>query len=74
MKTMGLAPAYGRDYKSKREVIEAWNNDRDFVMTDLISGGGYVNRRDLRVSGFVGSLKLRYGKLRKIAVLDVDYS
>lgn len=74
MTIMGVAPAYGRDYKNKSEVLDAWNSDLDFILTDLNAGGRYVNRRDLRVSGFTGKLKIRYGGMRKVLVLDLDYS
>lgn len=73
-KTMGIAPAYGRDYNSKKTVLEDWNNNRDFVMTDYDSGGRYVNRSDLRSEGFLGTLKIRYSKNRKVMVLELDYS
>ena len=74
MTMIGLAPAYGRDYKSKADILNDWNRDRDFIMTDFDAGGRYVNRRDLRLSGFVGSLKFRYKCLTKVAVFDLDYS
>ena len=74
VKTMGIAPAYGRDYTSKKTVLEDWNNNRDFIMTDYDSGGRYVNRSDLRSAGFLGTLKIRYSKNRKVMVLELDYS
>lgn len=27
-----LSPAYGRDYKSKKDVLIAWNEGKDFVI------------------------------------------
>lgn len=42
-----VVPAYGRDYKSKKEVLEAWNDGKDFVIADAFHGNGrYINKQD----------------------------
>ena len=66
---MILTPAYGRDYKSKRAVLDDFNADNDFVLNDINSrwDGCYVNRPQI-VSGIeppVRSITFRYDKLRK---------
>ena len=38
-------PAYGRDYKSKAEVIKAWQDGKDFI--DALSGRYLSSRDDL---------------------------
>ena len=40
---LSLLPAYGRDYKSKAEVLADWFADKDFIATGYGSGG-YINR------------------------------
>ena len=46
---MTLVPAYGRDYKSKKEVLVDWNEGKDFIIQDMSAGkddGRYINRHD----------------------------
>jgi hypothetical protein len=52
-KRVGLRPAYGRDYKSKAEVVAALQAGKDFVGTDFGSpfDGRYVNLPQLRAEG-----------------------
>lgn len=54
-----LTPAYGRDYKNKKEVIEAYKQGKDFIYAPT---GQYCSIRD-----FEGQVvMLRYDKLKKI--------
>ena len=66
---MTLIPAYGRDYKSKKEVLADFDADKDFVIVDLFSvnDGRYVNKSQL--AGF--SVMIRYNKLTKVMVVMV---
>ena len=66
---MTLIPAYGRDYKNKKEVLADFDADKDFVIVDLFSvnDGRYVNKSQL--SGF--SVMIRYNKLTKVMVVVV---
>lgn len=42
-----LVPAYGRDYKSQREVQEAWDANKDFWTADIFNGyGSATNKQD----------------------------
>ena len=43
-----LVPAYGRDYKSAKEVKEAWEAGKDFLICDAFSpdDGRYLNKDD----------------------------
>jgi len=65
---MTLTPAYGRDYKTKKEVLEAWNTDKDFQVADLFSGrsGSYTNRADLVGMNHKGFITIRYSRLTKV--------
>lgn len=60
-----LTPAYGRDYKSKKEVIAAFNAGKDFIYNDLSSpyDGKYCSIRDLQ-KGKV--LRFRYKQLTEV--------
>jgi hypothetical protein len=55
-------PAYGRDYKTKTEVLAAWNSGCDFQIQSYNSSA-YVNK-DSDLEGV--SLTIRYSKLSKI--------
>jgi hypothetical protein len=65
MASFELSPAYGRDYKSKKEVIEAWNAGKDFL-GDYQLGFKPVNKEGIpRPSNVL----LRYKKMRQVAVV-----
>jgi hypothetical protein len=68
-----VVPAYGRDYKSKKAVVEDWNAGKDFVIADMSSQWDTkpVNRQDAVGAG-VTDLQVRYSRLMKIAVLKLD--
>jgi len=62
-------PAYGRDYKSKAEVLQAWEDGKDFL------GAGGISLFDVTTSptfyinkdnDYPGQVWVRYDKLRKI--------
>jgi hypothetical protein len=67
---MTLVPAYGRDYKSKKEVLKDFNDEKDFIIADLFSDGTgrFVNKQQLSAGTTV---TIRYQKLTKIAVVKV---
>jgi len=62
-----LTPAYGRDYKSAKEVIADFDDGKDFV-GDYSLQFQYVSKRDLAPGS---SVQLRYNKLRNFAVTKV---
>jgi hypothetical protein len=62
---MELIPAYGRDYASKKPIIEDWNKCFDFQDSSLPSRG-YINKTDAENEG-IKSVYVRYSKMRKIA-------
>lgn len=73
MKYINLVPAYGRDYKSKSEVLEAVKAGKDFQVSDLFSphSGAYANTQDMAVDGPV-CLKIRYKKLTQVCVIQLE--
>ena len=57
-----LTPAYGRTYKSQKEVHEAWHSGKDFIheclACDLGYGGKPLNKPQVPGHNFT----VRYGK------------
>jgi hypothetical protein len=70
MNQLILTPAYGRDYKSAKEVAAAFAADKDFQVATIGYGGGYTNRADLLNLG-VQTVNIRYNKLRNVVVIPV---
>ena len=69
--TLTVSNAYGRDFKSKREILEHYNSNRDFQNLNPMISGAYVNKKDAKRFK-VGYLNVRYNNLMKIAVIDVS--
>lgn len=46
-KPLVIMPAYGRNYKNREEVVEAWKSGKDFKVV----GGPYCSIRDLAKLG-----------------------
>lgn len=63
MQFFELAPAYGRDYKTKAEVVAAWNEGKDFE-GDYSLGFKLVNKDGIPRPSVVN---LRYKRLTQIA-------
>jgi hypothetical protein len=63
-----VVPAYGRDYKSQKEVKEAWAQGKDFVIASMHSEdyGRYVNKEDAPKKSFVN---IRYKKGAGLVVI-----
>lgn len=63
-------PAYGRDYKSKKEVQAAWDEGKDFRIEQFThpDDGRYINKNDLK-PGMV--LNIRYKKLAQVHVIKL---
>ncbi len=69
--TLTVSAAYGRDFKSKKEILNYWNSNRDFQNLGVNSYGALVNKQDAKRFK-VGYLNVRYNNLMKIAVIDVN--
>lgn len=70
MKTWRLIPAYGRDYETPTEVRKDFEDNKDFIISDISDrfDGKYVNREQMAVGDAVF---VRYGNLRKVLALIV---
>lgn len=59
-----IVPAYGKDYKSKREVLEAWNAGTDFRIASIgPDDGRYISKREVPAGTHIMA---RYRKLTMI--------
>ncbi len=63
-----VVPAYGRDYKSQKEVKADWDAGKDFRIQDMMSpdDGRYINNGDAPKGT---TLNIRFSKLMKICVI-----
>ena len=67
MNYLTLLPAYGRDYKSKKAIIEHLNDDRDFIESTSLKPINRPQFKELNIS----SLNVRYDQLRKITNIKI---
>jgi len=67
-----VVPAYGRDYKSKKAILEDLMADKDFVICDIMCpwDGKPVNLSQIREAG-IGAFNVRYGRMRKVCRVTV---
>jgi hypothetical protein len=65
-----LTPAYGRDYKSSKEVYAALNKGEEFTLSGCLDGGGYVTQQELVDSGET-KVMVRYNKLKTQGVFGL---
>lgn len=74
MSHITLMPAYGRDYKSKREIAADLLADRDFILCTGFGRDQLINWSQLLAAEFdhVREINVRYSKLRKVCVLPRD--
>ena len=71
---MTLIPAYGRDYKTKKAVLQDWNDGKDFIISDLFSkwDGKPVNKKDIERGGAETSVMVRYRNMTQIAAIKIS--
>ena len=62
-----LVPAYGRDYKSKKEGLSDFLNNKDFLL-QTYNGSGYINREQVE-SMNEREIMIRYQKHTKVTIL-----
>ena len=66
---MVLTPAYGRDYKSKKSLLEDFEANKDFV-ANIMGRSAYINKSQVVHEGLT-SIQFRYSKNRKTFVHKV---
>ncbi len=72
MTTIGVVPAYGRDYKSRKEVRAAIDAGQDFVVSDFLDPheGKPLNAPQARGVG-IESFRVRYANRCKQGVFPL---
>jgi len=72
-KSIGLKPAYGRDYRSKKLALKAFEAGDDFIITDITHqySGKPVNREQLKADGYT-QVSIRYFKNRRQVITVID--
>jgi len=70
--TATITPAYGRDYKNKKNLEIDFNNNMDFILNDFSSpySGKACNKTDLKNAG-IKQVKARYNKQTRVFILDI---
>jgi hypothetical protein len=67
--TLTVSNAYGRDFKSKREILEHYKSNKDFQNLGY-ANSVIVNKQDAERYK-VGYLRVRYNNLRDVQIIDV---
>ena len=67
MSYLTLLPAYGRDYKSKKSIINDLNSLKDFVISHT---GQYINKPQFKEFNII-SFNVRYDQQRKITNINI---
>tara|TARA_B100000131_G_scaffold98857_1_gene95961 strand:+ start:1363 stop:1578 length:216 start_codon:yes stop_codon:yes gene_type:complete len=62
-----LLPAYGRDYKSKKLIIDDLNNNKDFLESTSLRAINKQQFKELNISSF----NVRYDQHRKITNIKI---
>ena len=62
-----LLPAYGRDYKSKKLIIDDLNNNKDFLESTTRK---YINKQQFKELN-ISSFNVRYDQQRKITNIKI---
>jgi hypothetical protein len=72
MSYVTLVPTYGRDYKSKKEVLSDWNGNKDFRIQSMghPHDGASINKQDAEKTPGV-TYNIRYKKLTQVCPVKV---
>ena len=65
MQFLSAVPAYGRDYKSKKEVLADWEAGKDFLIQDMFHSG-YINKADKPANV---QLNVRYKRMTMVCTI-----
>ena len=66
---INVLPAYGRDYKNKKEILKDYLDNKDFEVSD-ISNKGKINKSDCLRMG-IACLIVRYKNNQRLASINV---
>jgi hypothetical protein len=65
-----LTPAYGRDYKNKKECLADFESGKDFIY-NTFNGQTYCNKEDLTKQG-VPQVNIRYKNNTQLIVVKLS--
>lgn len=71
MRYIGMSPAYGRDYKSKADVLQAVREGKDFSINDYGPDMGRAANMESFVEQAPVCLKIRYKKNTQVTVIEL---
>ena len=67
--TIGVIPAYGRDYKSQKAILADWDANLDFEVSDFMNAGRKINKSDLETFSPGETVIVRYDRqLKQFAI------
>lgn len=71
--SLTLIPAYGRDYKTQKEVISDWKAGKDFIVANLFSpwDGKLCNLQDIKNEGKEKNVMIRFSRLQKLVFIKI---
>ena len=67
MNFITLLPAYGRDYKNKKLIIDDLNNNKDFLESTSLRAINKQQFKELNISSF----NVRYDQQKKITNIKI---
>ena len=62
-----LSPAFNRDYKSRKEIVAALNEPKDFMAHHFSGQSGYCSITDIAD----GTVNVRFKKMASVCVIKV---
>lgn len=73
-KVLTVIPAYGRDYQTEAQAMEAWREENDFFILDGPYRGSYLSSADVdrAVKDGVRFINIRYRNTSKVAVINLE--
>ena len=69
--TLTVRGAYSTDFKSKKEILEHYNSNKDFQNLNPFVSGAYVSKENAKKYK-VAFLNVKYNNLTKTAVINVN--
>lgn len=63
-----LLPAYGRDYKTKKDAEKDFRDGKDFIFAGITDYGRYCSISDFRCPK--QQVKIRFNNMRKFTVVN----
>lgn len=72
LNTLNVIPGYGRDYRTKEQVVAAWNAGKDFLIQHITHryDGRYINLGDAKQYGVL-YIRVRFNKKRNIHLIKI---